>query len=166
MSTMQPLRDEHEELRPHIETIRAVADGVGSMPILELRPQIADVTEFLKEHLIPHAKAEEAVLYPEVERAMAAPRATAPMARDHMEVAALTAELGEIEARIDGEEVADTVLTDARRVLYGLYALVKLHFTEEEEIYVPILEDALDAQHARAMFDRMEAAAAAARRAT
>jgi hypothetical protein len=50
MSTMQPLRDEHEELRPHIETIRAVADGVGSMPILELRPQIADVTEFLKEH--------------------------------------------------------------------------------------------------------------------
>ena len=52
---------------------------------------------------------------------------------------------------------------DARRVLYGLYALVKLHFTEEEEIYVPVLEDALDADHAREMFDRMEAAAADAR---
>ena len=52
---------------------------------------------------------------------------------------------------------------DARRVLYGLYALVKLHFTEEEEIFVPVLEDALDADDAREMFDRMEAAAADAR---
>ncbi|HEX6581903.1 MAG TPA: hemerythrin domain-containing protein [Actinomycetota bacterium] len=166
MSTMQPLRDEHEELLPHIEAIRTVADGVGSVSLQELRPQIADVSEFLRDHLIPHAKAEEAVLYPEVERAMAAPRATAPMARDHVEVAALTAELGEIEARIDGEDGSNTMLIDARRVLYGLYALVKLHFTEEEEIYVPILEDALDDQHARAMFDRMEAAAAAARGST
>jgi hypothetical protein len=47
-----------------------------------------------------------------------------------------------------------------------VYAVVKLHFTEEEEeeeIYVPILEDALDDAHAREVFDRMEAAAADAR---
>lgn len=162
MSTMQPLRDEHRELLPHIEEIRVVADGVGAVTPDVLRTQIAEVSAFLREHLIPHAKAEDAVLYPEVERAMAAPRATASMSRDHIEVAALTAELGEIEGRItEGVSPADE--TDARRVLYGLYALVKLHFTEEEEIYVPVLEDALDPDDARKMFDRMEAAAADAR---
>ncbi len=162
MSTMQPLRDEHRELLPNIEEIRVVADGVGAVTPDVLRTQIAAVSAFLREHLIPHAKAEDAVLYPEVERAMAAPRATASMSRDHVEVAALTAELGEIEGRItEGVSPADE--TDARRVLYGLYALVKLHFTEEEEIYVPILEDTLDPDDARKMFDRMEAAAADAR---
>jgi hemerythrin-like domain-containing protein len=162
MSTMQPLRDEHRELLPHIEEIRVVADGVGAVPPDVLRTQIAAVSTFLREHLIPHAKAEEAVLYPEVERAMAAPRATASMSRDHVEVAALTRELAAIEGRIaDGVASADE--TALRRVLYGLYALVKLHFTEEEEIYVPVLEDALDPDDAREMFDRMEAAAAGAR---
>lgn len=162
MSTMQPLRDEHLELLPHIEEIRIVADGVGTVKPDVLRAQIAEVSAFLREHLIPHAKAEDAVLYPEVERAMAAPRATASMSRDHVEVAVLTTELGEIGGRII-DEVSPAEEADARRVLYGLYALVKLHFTEEEEIYVPVLEDALDADDAREMFDRMEAAAADAR---
>jgi hemerythrin-like domain-containing protein len=163
MTTMQPLRDEHDELLPHIEAIRDVADTVGSVSAEELRERINDVLAFLREHLIPHAKAEEAVLYPEVELAMAAPRATATMSRDHVEVAALTAELGEIARRLDGADASSTESTDARRVLYGLYALVKLHFTEEEEIYVPVLEEALDVEGAREMFERLEAAATAAR---
>jgi hemerythrin-like domain-containing protein len=164
MSTMQPLRDEHEELRPHIEAVRDVADAVGSVPVEELRPRVAEVSAFLRDHLIPHAKAEEAVLYPEVELAMAAPRATAAMSRDHVEVAALTAELAEIERRLDAEADTAAWRADARRVLYGLYALVGLHFTEEEELYVPVLEASLDDERAHEMFERMEAAAAAARR--
>jgi hemerythrin-like domain-containing protein len=166
MSTMQPLRDEHHELLPHIEEIRQVADGVGSVPPEILRTRIAGVSTFLREHLIPHAKAEEAVLYPEVERAMAAPRATAAMSRDHVEVVALTDQLDDIERRLDAGDTPAALEIDARRVLYGLYALVRLHFTEEEEIYVPVLEQALSADQANEMFERMEAAAAAARRPT
>jgi iron-sulfur cluster repair protein YtfE (RIC family) len=163
MSTMQPLRDEHSELLPHIEEIRHVADVVGAAPSDVLREQIAGVCGFLREHLIPHAKAEEAVLYPEVERAMAAPRATAAMSRDHMEVVAMTDELQELERRLHDADMSNALQTNARRLLYGLYALVKLHFTEEEEIYVPVLEEALNADQANEMFERMEAAAAAAR---
>jgi hypothetical protein len=29
-----------------------------------------------------------------------------------------------------------------RRVLYGLYALLKLHFEKEDAIYLPLVEDA------------------------
>jgi hemerythrin-like domain-containing protein len=133
------------------------------VPAGELLDRITDVLAFLRQHLIPHARAEEAVLYPEVEHAMAAPGATATMSRDHIEVAALTAELGDIAARLEKVGVSSTGSVDARRVLYGLYALVKLHFAEEEEIFVPILEEALDGEAAQEMFERMEAAAAAAR---
>jgi hemerythrin-like domain-containing protein len=160
---MQPLRDEHRELLPRIDAIRDVADAVGSVAAGELRDRITDVLAFLREDLIPHAKAEEAVLYPEVELALAAPRATATMSRDHVEIAALTAELGDIARRLDGADASSTESVDARRVLYGLYALVNLHFTEEEVIFVPILEEALDLEGALEMFERMEAAAAAAR---
>jgi hemerythrin-like domain-containing protein len=163
MSTMQPLRDEHQELRPHIDAIRDVADAVGSIPADELGERVTEVSAFLRHHLIPHAKAEEAVLYPEVERALAAPRATDVMRRDHVEVATFTAELVEIERRLRRNEESQALQTDARRVLYGLYALVKLHFAEEEEIYVPVLEGALDADRARDMFERMHAAAERAR---
>ena len=164
--TMQPLRDEHRDLLPHIDAIGDVADAVGSVPPDVLRTRIAEVSAFLREHLIPHAQAEEAVLYPEVERAMAAPRATAPMVRDHVEVGALTERLEHVEGQLLGDDLPAEALTDARRVLYGLYALVKLHFTKEEELYVPVLEEALDEAQAHEMFERMEAAAADAHRST
>jgi iron-sulfur cluster repair protein YtfE (RIC family) len=46
-----------------------------------------------------------------------------------------------------------------RRVLYSLYALLKLHFAKEEEIYLPLLDIKLTAEEAHSMFEKMEAAA-------
>ena len=85
MSVTKPLRDEHQELLPHIESLRAAAEaaegnGNGLLTALD------DVLAFLHHHLIPHAQAEDAVLYPKVEQVMHAPGATATMRRDHVEV--------------------------------------------------------------------------------
>jgi hypothetical protein len=52
---------------------------------------------------------------------------------------------------------------ELRRLLYGLYAIVTLHFAKEEEVYLPLLDRALSDDEAAAMFQSMEAAAAAAR---
>ncbi|MBI3166382.1 MAG: hypothetical protein HYZ24_16985 [Chloroflexi bacterium] len=46
-----------------------------------------------------------------------------------------------------------------QRVLYGVYALVKLHFAKEEEVYLPILDQRLTPESAREMFEAMEDAA-------
>ena len=43
-------------------------------------------------------------------------------------------------------------------MLYGLYALVSLHFAKEEEIYTPILERSLSVAEADAMFASLTAA--------
>ena len=51
---------------------------------------------------------------------------------------------------------------ELRRVLYGLYAVVKLHFAKEEEVYLPLLDRELTADEAQALFERMESAGHAA----
>lgn len=155
MSVMQPLRDEHQALLPEVERMRQVADQVGEMGPGELSDQVAGAHRFLTAHLIPHADAEDAALYPVVARLMGAPRATATMSRDHAEVARLTGELGGLLDR--GITGADAKAL--RRLLYGLYALISVHFAKEEEIYVPLLEEALTADGAQRMLREMGHAA-------
>jgi iron-sulfur cluster repair protein YtfE (RIC family) len=49
---------------------------------------------------------------------------------------------------------------ELRRILYGLYALVKLHFAKEEEIYLPLLDRRLSSEEGRDLFEAMEKEAA------
>ncbi|MDO8532534.1 MAG: hemerythrin domain-containing protein [Dehalococcoidia bacterium] len=96
----QPLRDEHKYLFPHVETLRIAADSVGAATPADLRARVDEAYEFLTRHLIPHAHAEDKVLYPAIAKAMGAARATATMSRDHVEVGRLTDEVGRLRARL------------------------------------------------------------------
>ena len=55
--------------------------------------------------------------------------------------------------------VTDVQIRSLRQVLYGLYALVKVHFAKEEEVYLPLLDARLSAAEAHQMFEAMETAA-------
>ncbi len=155
----QPLRDEHQELLPHIEHIRTVADRVGDIPSESLRRDVDEVHGFLAHHLIPHAEAEDRALYPVVARMLGAPEATATMRRDHVEIGRLTDELAGLCAQIGEGALPVPLAKGLRRVLYGLYALVKVHFAKEEEVYLPLLDARLSPDEARRLFENMEAAA-------
>lgn len=159
VTVMQPLRDEHQELLPHIEHIRVVADRVGDVSTEMLQHELGEVYHFLSHHLIPHAEAEDRALYPLVAQVLGAPEATATMRRDHVEVGRLTAELAALRTQVGEEELPISVAKELRRVLYGLYALVKVHFAKEEEVYLPLLEARLSAEEAHHLFEDMEAAA-------
>ena len=161
---MAPLREEHRELLPHIHRIGAVADEIGRTSGTALRTKLDETNDFLTHHLVPHAKAEDEVLYPEVARLMGAPRATATMSRDHVAVVALIDELASLRV-YEGEPDAPRQ-NALRRVLYGLLALVRTHFAKEEEIYVPILDDRLTIEEGTALMKRMEAAASRAKAAS
>ena len=155
----QPLRDEHAELVPHIADLAAAGDAVGRVDITQLRALVDASYEFLADELIPHAHAEEVALYPVVQRAVGAPEMTATMARDHVEVGALTAELASFRGRLKVVSTLDDDLANGlRRVLYGVHHLVKVHFAKEEEIYLPILEERLSESEAKQMFADMHAA--------
>jgi hemerythrin-like domain-containing protein len=159
MTITQPLRDEHAGLYPHVAALAEAGDAVGGGPLEQLQALVDGSYRFLDEHLIPHARTEEKFLYPAVNRAVGAAEMTATMERDHVEVIALTEELAELRTRLAGAPELDEDLARAlRRVLYGLHALVKVHFAKEEEVYLPILDDKLSAHEAHELFEAMHGA--------
>jgi iron-sulfur cluster repair protein YtfE (RIC family) len=158
-SIMQPLREEHQELLPQIERLRAVADIIGDASVETLQQAVDEVYAFLTLHLIPHAQAEDTALYPLVGKVMGAVQATATMSRDHVEVGQLTDELAAVRSEIATIYQDESQAKALRRILYGLYALIKVHFAKEEEIYLPLLEARLTGDEARELFGAMEHAA-------
>lgn len=159
MNTLtQPLRDEHKDLFPHVDRIRQVAELIGDAPLDELRRGVEEVYDFLANHLKPHAEAEDAALYPVVQQVLGSPDATKTMSRDHVEVGRYIEELAALKDGLK-DPLTPAKAASLRRVLFGVYALVKLHFAKEEEVYLPLLDQRLTPEAAQEMFERMEAAA-------
>ncbi|HEY6410535.1 MAG TPA: hemerythrin domain-containing protein, partial [Ktedonobacteraceae bacterium] len=90
---------------------------------------------------------------------MGAPGATATMSRDHVEIGRLTEELASHKLQLSEKTISESQEKALRRVLYSLYAIVKLHLAKEEEIYLPLLDARLPQSEARDMFEAMETAA-------
>lgn len=166
MTTLtQPLRDEHRELYPHVEQIRQAADGLDGATPSNIQKAVDETYDFLAFHLIPHAQAEEAALYPVVQSVLGSPEATRTMSRDHVEVGRYAQELAALKRDLSGKPLTPEQAREMRRVLYGVYALVKVHFAKEEEVYLPILDSRLTPESARELFEKMEAAAHEAKQA-
>jgi iron-sulfur cluster repair protein YtfE (RIC family) len=161
-TAMAPLRAEHQELRPYIEQLRVVADEIGELNAAAIRTQVDELLEFLTLHLIPHARAEDDVLYPAVASLMGSSAATRTMSRDHVAVVRLVDELGATRTALRGDAPA-AALNALRRILYGLYALVTTHFAKEEEIYLPLLEARLSLDEAAELLAGMERSASRAK---
>jgi heavy metal translocating P-type ATPase len=128
-------REEHREFAPELLRIRTVADRLGGLSPEETRLELGRVRAFLLERLPEHEEQEEAVVYPVVARLMGGEDPMGSMARAHLEIShhgrlfeQLLADLPQ-----DGPEAED--LVDLRRVLYGLHAILRLHFAQEEEAY-------------------------------
>ena len=154
---MRPLHVEHQLLLPYIEELRRTADDVGLIPVQELEVAIDACRIFLFDRLIPHAEVETEVMYPLVGRLMGNADVTATMTKDHDQVVELADELEVLSKELQREKKLDDELAvSLRRVLYGLYTIIGLHFAKEEELYVPLLEQGLSPDEARVMFEKLE----------
>jgi iron-sulfur cluster repair protein YtfE (RIC family) len=152
----QRIRDEHRELIVRIEVLRTIADSIGSASTESIREGVGQAYTFLIHQLIPHAQAEEQVLYPTVARLLHALEATETMSRDHLEVIRLTEELETLRLHLFYAPLSESDEQALRRVLYGLYAIIKLHLAKEAEIYLPMLEAQLPAEDVDSLVEAME----------
>jgi len=62
----------------------------------------------------------------------------------------LTQKLEVLQSQVSGATASDPAVQALRRVLDGRYALVKVHFAKEEEVYLPLLDMRLRARFALA----------------
>jgi iron-sulfur cluster repair protein YtfE (RIC family) len=149
------LRAEHRDLLPHLQGLETVADEVDRWDADEAAHVLGDIVGFLRGHLVPHARAEEQVLYPAVEQAMAAPGATATMRADHAEIVSRIDRLADTAATVAIRWPDDAVARDLTHQLVGLSAILLLHFRKEEEVLLPVLDTTLGSDDAAALFARM-----------
>jgi iron-sulfur cluster repair protein YtfE (RIC family) len=127
----EPFREEHAALLPHVEQLRAAAREFPRLAPQARSEAIETALEFLRGTLLPHARAEEQVLYPEWARIVGYPDAAAPMVHDHEAIVARIERLSET-----SPEDIETV----QELLYGLHALVSVHFDKEETIQLPAFD--------------------------
>jgi heavy metal translocating P-type ATPase len=132
------LRNEHRGLAPSIARIRALADGLGSMPPARALDELHQIRSFLTGTLIPHEESEDREVFPLLAGALGNDDATAALHRTHTEIFHLVRFMDRLVAEIPEEGPGPEDLTDLRRVLYGLDAILRLHMAQEEELYVAL----------------------------
>jgi Hemerythrin HHE cation binding domain/haloacid dehalogenase-like hydrolase len=138
----QRFKTEHTALRPDVEAIRAAADAIGVAPNNRGMAMARDVHHLLVEEIEPHEEAEDAQLYPVLARVLGGADPTGTMSRAHVEIAHLIRRLGRLLDDIGAAEPDDDDLIELRRLLYGLHAILRLHFAQEDEGYLSLADDA------------------------
>jgi heavy metal translocating P-type ATPase len=128
-------RAEHREFAPELLRVRTVADRLGELPPDEVRRELEAVRRFVVERLPQHEEEEEAAVYPVVARLMGGEDPMSSMARAHIEISHLARVFRQLLDDLPPEGPTADDLVDLRRVLYGLHAILRLHFAQEEEAY-------------------------------
>ncbi len=142
---------EHGGLFPHLDRLGALASSAAESAEPELRARLDEVLQFLREGLLPHAREEEVSVYPAAEKLLrAVGGATRTMSVDHRFIAEAVDELDRLARGPLSEEERARI----RRLLYGLEALLRVHFTKENEVYVPLL-NRLSPRERRQIFERL-----------
>ena len=125
---------EHDELAQVRRMVRQAADTVAGGAGPRSDAIVRRVHQLLTERLLPHEHAEETELYPLLDQVLGSPEGTFTMSRGHVEIERLVRRLGRHLAETPATVEPDQV-DDLRATLYGLDAVLTLHFAQEEEAY-------------------------------
>jgi iron-sulfur cluster repair protein YtfE (RIC family) len=125
------IRREHDGILEQTEHLRQIAHALPDLTWNERTNAVGAALDFLRGTLLPHADAEEAVLYPVIAKLLDQPDLPAAMVYDHREIA------GKVDT-LAHADLSDT--TAIQELLYGLSALIVLHVHKEDEIYLAVLD--------------------------
>ena len=131
IATALLLRAQHDAVLPLIEQIRSVADALSTQSS-DLAP-LQLLLDRLESDLLPHERADEALLVPLVDRALGGSEGTVAMSRTHAEIEHQVSRLRLLLVGLDTSSVEREDIVELRRLLYGLYAVLRLHNAQEEE---------------------------------
>lgn len=125
----------HRALRPQVSELAALAARLETLPPAEAHSQLQRMRAMLEEELLPHEREEQRKAYPLIESLLKDEDPTGALIQTHHEIQRLTRLYGRLVARLPPEGPTPEDFRDLRRVLYGLHAILTLHFAQEEELY-------------------------------
>ncbi|MFD0899164.1 heavy metal translocating P-type ATPase [Actinomadura sediminis] len=143
---VRQLDEEHRALWPRIERLPALADAITASAGRERDAAIGTLTGFLTD-LATHERKDERLLYPAVARALGGCDPTGPMSRGHTEIAELARRIGALTAELRASPASADTTDDLRRSIQEMYAVLRLHFAQEEENYFVLADVHAPATH-------------------
>jgi hypothetical protein len=120
-------REAHHELREQTAELRLAAEGFPALTSYERAQTRGRIIRYLREHVEPHTKLDELVLYPEVATRLEDPLVAVSMNYDHLAIRHW------IEL-IAAADLADTARL--QQLLYGLDALLRVHLWKKKELFL------------------------------
>ena len=147
--------EHHERLMTKVDELPATGDALLSATTADLQRRLDQAEDLLTGLLSPHLEAAEANLYPELERLLQNRHSMAPMRREHIEIRRMIAEFTTLRRTIGIGRPTKGQAVALRRVIFQLYALLKVHLVEEE-LYVGIVDRGVSPEAAEMLAAAMD----------
>jgi heavy metal translocating P-type ATPase len=128
-------RAEHKEFMPELQRLRQTADRLETLDGESLVRELGSARSFIVDRLPQHEEEEEAAVYPVVAKLIGGDDPMSSMARAHIEIDHLARVFRSLLDDLPADGPGPEDLMDLRRVMYGLHAVLRLHFAQEEEAY-------------------------------
>ena len=130
----------HRALKPRVGELAALAVHLDELPVAEARLRLEQAQQMLERELLPHEDDEQRTAYPVIQKLLAGENPTGPLVQTHYEIRRLSRLFGRLVKQLPVSGPAREDLRDIRRVLYGLHAILTLHFAQEDELYTLLAE--------------------------
>ncbi|HCL6648960.1 TPA: heavy metal translocating P-type ATPase, partial [Raoultella ornithinolytica] len=132
---LETLRNEHKHLQPVLQCLAEVAARFPLADQEEQRMLLKELHEQLVQKILSHEQQDEQDLYPSLSTMLVGDDPLAALYRSHKEIYQEVRKLGRLSELLQNTDVSADIIRDVQRSLYGLEAILQLHFAQEEELY-------------------------------
>jgi hypothetical protein len=127
----QGFHEMHAKIREQTAELRLIARRLPDLSEDERERARSDILRYLREHVEPHTRLDEQLLYPEAMSRFGQPLIASSMNYDHLAIRQWINELGEA-------DVGDPALL--QELLYGLDALIRVHLWKKDALFLGPIE--------------------------
>jgi len=125
-------REHHARMMPYVDALPELAEMLGRSEPLAFAERLEDECDFILGEMLPHIVTIEETLYPQLDRMMDKRHTMQPMREEHAQLRSLVESLCHYRLDVAAGRLDEADAIGLRRILYRLYALVKVHLAEEE----------------------------------
>src|SRR5450759_3656524 len=138
-SLPETAHEHHDRIGAHVDRLPELAQMIGRVSPEEFAESFEVECSFIVGQLVPHMEAIETPLSGQLEKLMGTRHSLAPTRREHEQLRGLFRSLCEYRKQAAGGSMDQSDEIGLRRVLYRLYAILKVHLAEEE-LYISVLD--------------------------
>jgi hypothetical protein len=129
------LAEAHRSLHPQVAGLASLASRLDRLAPRDARTALERVRSMLEKDLLPHEREEQETAYPVLAAMSRDEDPTSVLVGTHHEIRRRVRLFGRLLARLPEAGPGPDDLPDLQRALYGLHAILTLHFGQEEELY-------------------------------